>query len=250
LFEDPRPCDTAKIVVGTPEHREVALRAAREGLVLLENRAKFLPINPDSIRKICVVGPNADNPVEQNGDWSLCRGGSVENYPKALSVTALRGIRTAFPGAEVTHIKGSNVEAAREADLIIVIVSDRYRFYGEWKSTATLEPDGTQVEVLKAIIGLNKPFIIDFIATKPLVLPEDVVAKASAIIQQFSPGMLGGVALGEALTGKLNPCGKLPISIPRHAGQIPTCYNLTRGSHGGYADIDESPYWGFGHGLS
>jgi beta-glucosidase len=144
----------------------------------------------------------------------------------------------------------AGIEAAREADLIVVVIGDRFCYYGEQKSTATLEPMGTQMQLLRALVKLGQPFVIDFIASKPLVLPDKIASAAAAIIQQFSPGMLGGTALGEALVGTLNPMGKLTISIPVHAGQIPVCYNLVRGQHGSYADIDERPRWPFGHGLS
>jgi beta-glucosidase len=78
-----------------------------------------------------------------------------------------------------------------------------------------------------------------------------VIEAASAIIAQFTPGMLGGTAFAEAIVGDINPSGKLTISMPRHVGQVPVYYNKVRGQHGGsYSDLSYDPAWAFGHGLS
>jgi beta-glucosidase len=178
-------------------------------------------------------------------------------------VTVLDGIRAAFPDAKVLYEKGAfiesgeeanftaGIEAAKSADLVIVVVGDRLVYYGEGKSTAHVTFMGNQIDFLNALVALKKPLVIDVVASKPLIFPQEIVAGASAVIAQFSPGMLGGTAFAEALTGDINPSGKLTISIPAHVGQIPVYYNLVRGQHGDrYADLDEQPMWAFGHGLS
>jgi beta-glucosidase len=158
-------------------------------------------------------------------------------------------------GAEVDPTEEANLSAAIElvkiADLVVVVIGDRLQYYGESKSTATLELMGSQIQLLRALVNLKKQFVIDLIASKPLVLPDDIVEGASAIIAQFSPGMLGGTALGEALVGKINPSGRLTISWPLHVGQLPVYYNRIPGQHGThYADCPGTPRWAFGYGLS
>jgi beta-glucosidase len=268
LFEDPQPCDLKKVVYGTPEHRALALKAAQESLILLKNDG-YLPVTASKIKKIAVLGPNADDAQNQLGDWAL---GSGQAYPQGRedmtqprenTTTVLDGIKAQFPGATIKYEAGATIEtgetadqaaavaAARAADLIIVVVGDRQSLRGETKSTATLELQGTQLELLQAIADLKKPFVIDFITSKPQVLPEAIVNASSAIIQQFSPGNLGGKAFAQAIAGEINPAGKLTISIPRHAGQLPVYYNRVRGTHGEeYADMTFAPQWAFGHGLS
>jgi beta-glucosidase len=110
---------------------------------------------------------------------------------------------------------------------------------------------GNQESLLEAIAYLHIPFIIDIMSSKPMVLPDHVIGRASAIIQQFSPGMLGGLAFANVLSGLVNPSGKLTISIPYHVGQIPVYYNQIKGHHGRkYVDLPEEPRWPFGYGLS
>jgi beta-glucosidase len=262
LFEDDRYPDKDKVIAGTPEHRQFALQAARESLVLLKNNG-MLPLKASSVAKIAILGPNADHTIAQKGDWAL---GSGQDWsgaqPRELTITVVDGIKARFPGADVQFVPGCAVEpdeptdidaaiaAADAADLVIVVVGDRPRYWGESKSLATLDLQGTQLDLLEALTKLGKPFILNFIGSKPLILPADVVSAAGAVIAQFSPGMLGGQAFAEVITGDVNPGGRLTISWPRHVGQIPVHYNLIRGLHGGYADLPTDPQWAFGYGLS
>jgi beta-glucosidase len=262
LFENKRVPKLSHVVAGTPEHRAVALRAAEESLILLKNNG-LLPVSK-TVKIIAVLGPNADHAQAQLGDWALGTGqAGRDEQPRELTVTALDGIRKVFPAAVVLHRRGAEVDPTEEAnlsaaldvatiaDLIVVVVGDRLQYYGESKSTATLDLMGSQIQLLRALVRLKKPFVVDLIASRPLVLPDDIVAGASAIIAQFSPGMLGGTALSEALVGKINPSGKLTISWPLHVGQLPVYYNRIPGQHGThYADCPGTPRWAFGYGLS
>jgi beta-glucosidase len=269
LFENPRAPDVAKVVVGTPEHRALALRAAQESLILLKNNAT-LPISTrNAPRTIAVIGPNADHVQAHLGDWALGAGQAFPlkqpsaRHPRANTTTVLDGIRAAFPSSTILYNAGATVEsddkanltaavaAAKAADLIILVVGDRYPYIGETKSTAKLELPGNQVELLNAIVALKKPFVLDLLASKPLIIPQNIISAASAIIAQFTPGNLGGQAFADALTGKLNPSGKLTVSVPATIGQIPVYYNAIRGHHGeSYADSSYRPRWAFGYGLS
>jgi beta-glucosidase len=253
LFEDPgfsQP-EAIKNKIGCADHRAIALRAARESLVLLRNEAPdgsaLLPLDPNRPRRLAVVGPNADDPAAQLGDWSLGSGQMVgpsgTEHPRSATVTVLDGVRALLP-------PGWTLTTADQADLIIAVVGDTLKYIGEGKSTATLELQDGQVEFVEGIAALGKPWVGVLINSKPLVLPS-ALRHAPALLEAFNPGMEGGTAVAEALFGRLNPSGKLTISFPVHVGQQPVFYNAVRGQHGtAYADLTQEPAYSFGFGLS
>jgi len=253
LFEDAGLSDPERIrtQVGCAAHRELALRAARESLVLLRNEAwegaPLLPLDPARPRRIAVVGANADDPDAQLGDWSLGSGQMVgpsgARHPREATVTVRDGVRALLPAGWTL------VDRAEEAEFIVAVVGDRVAYNGEFKSTATLELQDGQIEWLAGVAQLGKPWVGVLINGKPLVLPPALQA-VPALIECFNPGMLGGQAVAEALFGLLNPSGRLPISIPVHVGQQPVFYNSVRGQHGDrYADLTQEPAFAFGFGL-
>ncbi|NLG99567.1 MAG: beta-glucosidase [Chloroflexi bacterium] len=267
LFENPRRAnlERAAIEIARPDHRAVNLEAARQSLILLQNDG-LLPLDPAKVRSIAVVGPNADDDLQQLGDWSL--GASQHppeagKHPRERTTTVLDGIRALAPdGCTIHYERGCSivdddlagipaaVEAAQAADVVVAVVGDHLEFIGETRSTATLELQGGQVALLDALEKTGKPMIVVLINSKPLVLPPSA-KRASAILECFNPGMEGGTALAEALFGQLNPSGKLTISIPVHVGQQPVFYSQVRGQHGDrYADLTQEPLFPFGHGLS
>jgi beta-glucosidase len=267
LFENPRPPDLqrAAIEIARPDHRLANLNAARQSLVLLQNNG-LLPLDPARLQSIAVVGPNADDDLQQLGDWSL---GSPQHppeagkHPRQSTTTILDGIRLlAPPSCTVRYERGCSiidddlsaipaaVHAALESDAVVVVVGDHLQFIGETNSTATLELQGGQVALLDALAETGKPLVVVLVNSKPLVLPASA-RRAAAIFECFNPGMQGGRALAEALFGQLNPSGKLTISIPLHVGQQPVFYSQVRGQHGDrYADLTQQPLFPFGHGLS
>jgi beta-glucosidase len=259
LFEDDRYPDASKIRVGTPENRAIALTAARESVILLKNDG-ILPLSESSLKTVALLGPNSNHEAAQLGDWS---GGGEGGEGHTVTITVLNGLKTRLPDATILHENGARIEpgetanltaaieAAKKADAIIVVVGDRARYWGERKSTATLQLQGTQLDLLHALVHLKKRFIINIIASKPLVIPQSIINGASAILTQFSSGCMGGQAFAEAIVGDFSPCGRLTITWPRHAGQLPVVYNSIRGQHGStYADLTEAPQWSFGYGLT
>ncbi len=153
-----------------------------------------------------------------------------------------------------TELLDEALSAARSADYIIAVVGDCIPLVGEGRSTATLELLGGQKALLEALSQhareTGKPLIVVLLASKPLVLPKAAL-EANAIIWAANPGMRGGQAIAELITGAIEPSGRLPVSFARHAGQQPTYYNQIRGQHGDrYADLTQEPQWPFGHGLS
>lgn len=267
LFENPRRADLdrAAVEIARPDHRSINLTAARQSLVLLQNNG-LLPLDPAQMKSIAVIGPNADDDLQQLGDWSL---GASQHPPEAgkqpreKTTTVLDGIRALAPaGFSVRYERGcaitdddlsgipAAVATAQAADAVVAVVGDHLRFIGESLSTATLELQGGQVALLDALEKTGKPMVVVLVNSKPLVLPPSA-KRAAAIFECFNPGMEGGRALAEALFGQLNPSGKLTISIPVHVGQQPVFYSQVRGQHGDrYADLTQDPLFPFGHGLS
>lgn len=159
------------------------------------------------------------------------------------------------------------VENARRSDLVVAVVGDTIQMIGETRSTATLELQGGQNALLEALCGVSretgKPLVVVLMSSKPMVLPacvigtngvivdESAAASTSALLWAPCPGMKGGQAIAEVILGLTNPSGRLPITFPRHAGQLPVYYNQIRGQHGNrYADLTQDPAFAFGEGLS
>lgn len=267
LFENPRRSDLerAKGIVGCAAHRDLNLESARQSIVLLQNRG-LLPLQPAHVNRIAVIGPNADNDLDQLGDWTLGASqydASLGKQPRECTQTVLDGMRRVAPaGCRVAFAEGcSGVTAEREgieaaaalaarSDVAVVVVGDGLPFIGETLSTATLELQGGQLALLEALGKTGTPLVVVLINSKPMVLPPSVLG-AAAIIEAFNPGMAGGTAIAEILWGSVNPSGKLCVSIPRHVGQQPVFYSQVRGQHGTrYADLTQEPQFPFGFGLS
>ena len=146
------------------------------------------------------------------------------------------------------------VQTARRSDAVIAVVGDLVQLTGEGRSTATLELMGGQADLIRALVDVcsqeDKPLCLVLMSSKPLVLPAEADL-ANALIWAPSPGMEGGRAIAEIILGLTEPSGRLPISMPRHVGQLPVYYNQIRGQHGNrYADLTQDPAFVFGEGLS
>jgi beta-glucosidase len=304
LFEDPRVPDSEQQakVIGSAEHTAINLEIARRSLVLLTNDGT-LPLdgglsgsktgraNTNGTRRtIAVIGPNADDPHAQLGDWAGASGQIdwlPDGHPRHLTSTVLDGFRSTVPadwsvtyarGADIGHLlpdpagptyvdgqprpplfvpAGSDesmlqeaVAAARDADYVVAVVGDTVALAGEHKSTATLELQGGQIELIGRLVKTGVPVVVVLVQSKPSILPQPIL-DAAAIIEAFNPGMQGGRAVAELVLGLIEPTGRLPISFARHAGQLPIYYNQVRGQHGDrYADLSQDPLFAFGEGLS
>lgn len=173
------------------------------------------------------------------------------------------GVSAAFDQALLDEA----VENARRSDLIVAVVGDVMQMIGETCSTATLELLGGQNALIDALAAVaretGKPFAVVLMSSKPMVLPASVIGTngvvvdmapaegVSALLWAPSPGMKGGRAIAEIILGQVEPSGRLPITFPRHAGQLPVYYNQIRGQHGNrYADLTQDPAFAFGEGLS
>ena len=290
LFENPRVPDLARQaeVIGSAEHTALNLEVARRSLVLLRNDGT-LPLTASGVRKIAVVGPNADDAQYQLGDWAGNSGQAdwlPDGHRREQITTVLDGVRELLPNAEVVYARGAEivttipdpdgeffpdgqprppvaapiepdpeqiaaaVAATVGADAVVAVLGDCIYLVGEGRSTATLELQGGQVALLDALVETGVPVILVVLASKPHVLPPSA-EKAVAIIWAANPGMEGGRAIAELIFGEIEPTGRLPISWPRHVGQQPTFYNQINAQHGTrYADLTQEPHFVFGEGLS
>ncbi len=287
LFEDPRPPSPQRqaAMIGCRDHQALNLEAARASLVLLRNDGA-LPLGPEP-KTVAVLGPLADDAQNMLGDWAG-NSGQVpwlpDGHPRELITTVLDGLRQQVPEDwSVTYARGAEIQiltpqegsypdgqplpplaeaapvddqmlaeavaVARAADHVVVVVGDTVAYTGEGCSTATLELQGGQIALLDAVAELDVPTTVVLIQSKPSTLPDS--ALRGSLIEAFNPGMRGGQAIAELILGKIEPRGRLPISFPRHAGQLPVYYNQIRGQHGDrYADLTQEPLFAFGEGLS
>ena len=263
LFERPLDRGTPECL-GATEHLHSALALARESVTLLKNDG-VLPLG-EGIRRIAVIGANADDIRAQYGDWTYFTHPkpNPKQAPARPYITLLEGMQeiASARGIALTYARGCGVmeeetddldaavDAARKADAIIFAVGDVVEQAGEYRDRADLSLSGRQQELFLRLLALKKPIVTVLISTKPLCLG-CVAEDSGALIVAFNGGMFGGQAVAEAIFGLINPGGKLPVSFPRHSGQIPVYYNSLPGWNGGrYIDLPESPLFTFGEGLS
>ena len=269
LFENPYvDVAYAEKVAYTNENQEIALQAAREGIVLLKNEDSLLPLQKN-IRKIAVIGPNADHMRNQLGDYT-------SKSVLQDVITTLEGIKTIASGSDIKYVMGCEVigekineiakavKIAKNADVAIVVLGenewnalDKQGTSGEGYDVASLDLTGLQEELLKAVYETGTPTILVLINGRPLSISW-AAEKIPAIVEAWIPGEKGGLAIAEVLFGDYNPGGKLSVTVPRHSGQLPSFYNYMPSkkewidNHWGkaYADMPATPLWSFGHGLS
>lgn len=240
----PVPLDSA-------ENRAVARRIAEESVVLLENSAGVLPLDA---RRVAVVGRLADDPLAMLGCYSFPAHVGVSHPDAGLGVeikTVLAALRERF--AEVTYVPdGPGVQAAVEAaDVCVAVVGDKSGLFGRGTSGEGCDaPDlrlpGDQTDLLDSVLGSSTPVVVVLCSGRPYAVPP-----AAATVQTFFPGEEGANAIADVLTGKVNPSGRLPVSVPAHPGAQPATYLAAPlGHHSEVSALDPTPRFPFGHGLS
>ncbi|MBS7648855.1 glycoside hydrolase family 3 C-terminal domain-containing protein [Candidatus Bathyarchaeota archaeon] len=266
LFDNPYvDVKAAANAFDTPEDRILALKAARESIVLLKNDG-ILPLRKD-LKAIAVIGPNADTTRGLLGDYSYtlhlnCK----EDAVRIISI--LEAIKSRVSPETVIHFaRGCDIydpskegfrdalDAASKSDVIVAVVGERSGMFrlpavtGEGRDQSSLSLPGVQEELLRALKELGKPLVLVLVNGRPLSI-KWAVENASAIIETWFPGEEGGNAVADVLFGDYNPGGKLPVSIPQDAGQIPVYYSRRASSFRDYVFMDAKPLFPFGHGLS
>jgi len=277
LFENPYvDPDYAQRITNSPEHRQLALKAAQEAIVLLKNQGNLLPLNLAKLKTIAVIGPNA-------ADVHL---GGYSREP-AHSVSILEGIRERVgTAATVVYSEGCKItegtqgwsawyqnevklpdpesqlksiqaatEVARKADVAIVVVGENESTNREaWAENHLGDRDsldliGYQDQLVKSIVETGTPTVVFLINGRPLSI-NYAVGHVPAILEGWYLGQEGGTAAANVLFGDVNPGGKLPISFPRNVGQLPDYYDHKPSLNRSYLFNGREPLFPFGWGLS
>lgn len=268
LFEHPEKTGKPGCF-GCNEHLEISKHAARQSIVLLKNQ-DILPIKKE-IRKIAVIGSNADDIRAQYGDWTYFTHPEPhpEQEPIRPYVTIVEGMKQLAKetDVEISYHYGCSVidetrsdlesaeKAAQSCDVVVMVIGDVIEQIGEIKDRANLDLSGLQQQLFDRIKRSGKPIVTVLAASKPLCIGK-IAEQTDALLVSFNGGMFGGLAVAETIFGKSNPSGRLPISFPYHSGQIPVYYNSLPGWHnspdgkGKYMDMPETPLFSFGQGIT
>jgi beta-glucosidase len=277
LFENPyvEP-DHAVRITSSPEHQELALKAAQETIVLLKNDGNLLPLDLKKLKSLAVIGPNA-------ADVHL---GGYSREP-SHKVSILEGIRQRVgPDIKVVYAEGCKIttgiqgwrawyedkvevpdaksqiesirtatEAARKAGVAIVVVGENESTNREaWSEKHLGDRDsldlvGYQNQLVQAIVETGTPTVVFLINGRPLSI-NYAAAHVPAILEGWYLGQEGGTAAANVLFGDVNPGGKLPVTFPRTVGQLPAYYNHKPSLERSYVLTDSKPLFPFGFGLS
>lgn len=289
LFDNPFiEVENTRKVFDIPEYKDIVYQVAKESIVLLKNENGILPLHK-SIKKIAVIGPNADNPRNMLGDYSYpCHIETLLHANQTLGTVVpdsieveqvMDSIKTIYKaisehvdsGVEVSVAKGCEINnddksafdeavaLAKESDVVIVCVGEKAGLMpdcttGESRDRATLTLPGVQEELVKEIYKVNKNVIAVLINGRPLSI-EWLHQNVPAIIEGWLPGEKGADAIADIIFGKANPSGKLAISFPRTVGQVPVFYSVKPSGgksnwHGDYVETSSKPLYPFGYGLS
>src|SRR3989442_976266 len=270
IFDHPyvEDADYAAKTVNSPEHQQIALRAARESIVLLKNDRNALPLRKD-LHSIAVIGPNADDdsltryrygPNGVKGTTVLQGiknklGDKVKvNYAKGCEVTNEHWPETEVLPEPLTQKKKDEiakaVEVAKNSDVAVVVVGDSANTVGETASRTSLDLPGRQLDLVQAVSAIGKPVVVVLLNGRPMSI-NWVNKYVPGIVEAWFPGAQGGTAIADVLFGDYNPGGKLTMTFPKTVGQIP--YNFPTKPNaqweGEKTRVNGALYY-FGHGLS
>src|SRR6267142_214152 len=270
LFDHPYVADAelSERIVNSAEHQQVALRAARESIVLLKNDQNVLPLNKE-IKSIAVVGPNADDDSTARYRYgpSGVKGVTVlegirrklgdrvkVNYARGCEITDAHWPETEVLPEPMTREESSEigkaVAAAEKSDVTVVVLGDSMKTVGESQSRTSLDLPGHQLDLVKAVHATGKPVIVVLINGRPMSI--NWISKyIPGVLEAWFPGAQGGTAIADVLFGDYNPGGKLTVTMPKTVGQIP--YNFPTKPNaqweGEKTRVNGALYY-FGHGLS
>lgn len=277
LFEQPFRKHTKDLTTLSEQNKEIAKQITLESIVLLQNEDNFLPLDKSKIKKLAIVGPLADAPWDQLGCWTV--DGKPEN-----TITPLTAIKNEYGNSiEINYCKGlettrsnsnelfnKSIETVNKSDAAILFLGEDQLLSGETHSRAFITLPGIQEQLIKELAKTGKPLVLVIMAGRSLTFG-DLTGDVKSILYAWHPGTMGGPALADIIFGKVSPSGKLPVTMPRTVGQIPLYYNHkntgrppapnqlgrvlgTPENPEGYAsyylDVDFTPAYYFGYGLS
>lgn len=244
-----------------PKALELSRAAARASMVLLKNEKNTLPLNPDTLRSIALIGPVATDREASAGAWPAI----ID--PKTIP-TLQEVLPSFFPKSEIHYAPGCDytsdstehfaeaIAAAEKSDLVILALGEGAGRTGENRSYTNIALPGKQLELLRKIAAVGRPVVLLVSSGRPILYPE-LEPLANAILHIWECGHGAAAGCCDILTGAYNPSGRLAITFPRSVGQIPIYYNHhprardEKAEWGGrYFDLDDSPMYPFGYGLS
>ncbi|MEQ7008893.1 glycoside hydrolase family 3 N-terminal domain-containing protein [Actinopolymorpha sp. B17G11] len=261
------PANLDDIDLDPPEARATARTLAEESVVLLANSGT-LPLPPEP--RLALVGPLAADPMAMVGCYSFPSHVGSKHPDLSLGVeipSVLDAIREELPRATVDHMAGCTVsdpdvsgiaaavEVASRADVCVAVVGDRAGLFGRGTSgegcdAEDLRLPGVQADLLEALLATATPVVVVVLAGRPYALGA-FADRAAAVVQAFFPGAEGGAAVAGVLSGRVCPSGRLPVSVPRTQGGQPTTYLAPKlGHRTKVSNLDPTPLYPFGHGLS
>lgn len=278
LFDNPYVV-TPQTVKYAEKHLQTAKTAAEQSVILLKNENQTLPFT-DKIKTLAIIGPMADAPYEQMGTW-VFDGEKEHTQTPLAAIKEMYGnkVKVIFEkGLEYSRDKNTAgiaraVNAAYQADAVVVFVGEESILSGEAHSLANLNLQGAQSQLIKELAATGKPVVTVVMAGRQLVIADEVKV-SDAMLYSFHPGTMGGPAIADILFGEVNPSGKTPVTFPRMSGQVPIYYaqhktgrpaNPTEmlideipveagqtsvGCRSFYLDAGNSPLFPFGYGLS
>ncbi len=280
LFDDPfvDPREAEKIT-NSEAHRRLALQAAHRAVILLKNEGNLLPLRAADYKRIAVIGPNAAE--VHLGGYSGMPGRGVSILRGIREKAAAAGIEILYAeGVKITETKADSetfptwqdravladaasnakrireaVQAADKSDLIILALGGNEQTCREaWGPNhlgdrSSLDLLGNQDDLARAMVALKKPIVVFLIHGRPNSI-NYVAENVPAILEGWYLGQETGTAVADVLFGDYNPGGKLPLSVPRSAGQLPAYYNRKPSAQLQYVDSTDTPLFPFGWGLS
>jgi beta-glucosidase len=273
LFENPYPDPaTADARTATSDAIALAREAADKAMVLLKNDRQLLPLDPSKIRRMAVLGTHArDTPIGGYSDvprhvvsilegmQEAGRGRFAVDYSEGVRLTERRCWSCdevkLVPVSVNRRLIAAAVQTARKADVVVMVLGDNEQTSREgWAEThlgdrSSLDMVGQQEDLARAILALHKPTVVVLLNGRPLSV-NYLAQLAPAMIEGWYLGQETGHAVADALFGKVNPGGKLPVSIARSVGQLPIFYNHKPTARRGYLFGTTAPLYPFGYGLS
>jgi len=273
LFENPYvDADAAERLTATPDAIALAREAAARAMILLRNQNDVLPLDASRIRRMAVVGSHArDTPIGGYSDEPRhvvsvlegmqreARGRFQVDYAEGIRLTEQRiwaqDEVNLVPEAVNRRLRAEALAAARRADVVVMVLGENEQLSREaWADThlgdrSSLEMVGPQEELARQIFALGKPTVVILLNGRPLAV-NYLAENAPALIEGWYLGQETGNGVADVLFGRVNPAGRLPVSVPRHVGQIPIFYNRKPTARRGYLFDSNQPLFPFGYGLS
>ena len=267
----PAPDGIDELRLDDAPSQDIALRLAREGVVVVRNSGGILPLSAGSSGagpKVALIGPVADDRNALLGCYAFPTHVGLHHpgYRLGIEVPTLREALGALlpdlayaPGCEVTGDDRDGfagaVALAAASDVCVVAVGDRPGMFGrgttgEGSDANDLRLPGVQAELLDAVLAAGTPVVVVVLAGRPYALGAAADA-ASAVVYAFLAGQRGAQAVAEVLAGAVNPSGRLPVSVPSHSGGLPATYLSPKlGHRSEVSSVDTTPAFPFGHGLT